>query len=200
MIPDKEFGRMEFNPTSKKQMFQVYPKLSNILGAANDKLVRYVLLMYDIKSPLKDHYPDLQKRKEIAAMMSGYDMDKDDVTGIFEFKTKDDEGEYIPHDELLNITIAYLKYQNNWVWSMVVSNEQAFYEYNKRVMMPVDGSRDKDILQAINIKTQIMEAQDAIYNRLQKYYKDMAGGDTDLEQAIVSRKRMRPEEIANNVR
>jgi len=198
MIPEKEFARMEFNPTVKKGLYSVYPKLSNIIGKYDEKLVRYVLLMYDVKSPLKDHYPDLQKRKEMAAAMSGYDMDKDDVTGIFEFKIKEEE-EYIPHEELLNLTIAYLKYQNNWVWSMVVSNEQAFYEYNKRVMMPVDGSRDKDILQAINIKTQIMVAQDEIYNRLQKYYKDMSGGDTDLEQAIVSRKRMRPEEIANNV-
>lgn len=199
MIPDREFSKMEFNPNTKKGLYQLYPKLENILGKSDEKMVKYILLMYDIKSPLKDYYPDLQKRKEIAAVMAGYNMDKDDVTGLFEFKIKDDDNEYVPYDELLNLTISYLKYQNNWVWSMVVSNEQAFYEYNKRVMMPVDGNRDKDILQAISIKTQIMTAQDEIYNRLQKYYKDMAGGDVDLEQAIVARKRMRPEEIANNV-
>jgi hypothetical protein len=64
-------------------------------------------------------------------------------------------------------------------------------------MMPVDGSRDKDILQAINIKTQIMTSQDEIYQRLQKYYNELSGGDEDLDNAITIRKRLRPEEIAN---
>jgi hypothetical protein len=64
-------------------------------------------------------------------------------------------------------------------------------------MMPVDGARDKDILQAINIKTQIMTSQDEIYQRLQKYYRDLSGGDTQLEEVITKRKRLRPEEIAN---
>jgi hypothetical protein len=125
-------------------------------------------------------------------------MTKDDVTCLFDFKVKVND-EYEPYEELLDLIIKYLKYQNNWVWTMIISNEQAFFEYNKRVMMPVEGNRDKDILQAINIKTQIMTSQDEIYQRLQKYYKDLSGGDSTLEEAITIRKRLRPEEIAANV-
>jgi hypothetical protein len=153
--------------------------------------------MYDINSPLRHHYPDLVKRKQFAADLAGYDLMKDDVTTLFEFKIKNDLDEYVPNEEMLKVIMKYLKYQNNWVWSMIVSNEQAFYEYNMRVMMPVDGARDKDILQAINIKTQIMTSQDEIYQRLQKYYRDLSGGDTQLEEVITKRKRLRPEEIAN---
>lgn len=192
MISDKEYSKMEFDPTVKKTLTAVYPKLKDIVGSGDDKMHRYVILMYDVNSPLRQHYPELGKRKEFAASMAGYDLMKDDVTGLFDFKINDE-----PHEELLDIIIRYLKYQNNWVWSMIVSNEQAFYEYNRRVMMPVEGNRDKDILQAISIKTQIMNSQDDIYQRLQKYYRDLSGGDTNLEEAITIRKRLRPEEIAN---
>lgn len=197
MIEEREYGRMEFNPVVKKPLASVYPKLKEVVGSVDDKQIRYILLMYDQNSPLRNHYPDLSKRKEFAASIAGYDMMKDDVTTLFEFKTKTEDGEYVPDEALLKTIIKFLKYQNNWVWSMIVSNEQAFYEYNMRVMMPVDGTRDKDILQAINIKTQIMTSQDEIYQRLQKYYKDLSGGDVQLEDAIVKRKRVRPEDIAN---
>ena len=148
--------------------------------------------MYDVTSPLRQHYPDLSKRKEFAATLAGFDLMKDDVVSLFEFRLNDE-----PYEPLLDMITTYLKYQNNWVWSMIVSNEQAFYEYNRRVMMPVEGNRDKDILQAINIKTQIMVSQDDIYQRLQKYYRELSGGDDKLQEAITTRKRLRPEQIAD---
>ena len=183
---------MEFDPTVKKSLTTAYPKLKDIVGPSEDKMLRYVILMYDVSSPLRQHYPELGKRKEFAASIAGYDLMKDNVVSLFDFKVDDE-----PNEVLLDIIIKYLKYQNNWVWSMIVSNEQAFYEYNRRVMMPVEGNKDKDILQAINIKTQIMSSQDEIYQRLQKYYRDLSGGDTNLEEAITIKKRLRPEEIAN---
>ena len=198
MISSKEYLKMEFNPTVKDSLTTQYPKLKKILGDADDRMIRYVILMYDVSSPLRQHYPELGKRKEFAASIAGYDLMKDDVTCLFDFKVKVND-EYEPYEELLDIIIKYLKYQNNWVWTMIISNEQAFFEYNKRVMMPVEGNKDKDILQAISIKTQIMTSQDEIYQRLQKYYKDLSGGDSNLEEAITIRKRLRPEEIAANV-
>lgn len=196
MIPEKEFLNLEFNPTVKKPLTTVYPKLKSIVGDVDDKVLRYVVLMYDINSPLRNSYPELGKRKEFAADLAGYDLVEDDVTELFEFRVKVGE-DYEPNDDLLDMIIKYLKYQNNWVWSMIVSNEQAFYEYNRRVMMPVDGAKDKDILQAINIKTQIMSSQDDIYQRLQRYFKDLSGGDGELEEVLTKRKRIRPEDIAN---
>jgi hypothetical protein len=194
MIDEREYKKMEFDPTVKKSLTTAYPKLKDIVGPSDDKMLRYVILMYDVNSPLRQHYPELGKRKEFAASIAGYDLMKDNVVSLFDFKVDDE-----PHEVLLDIIIKYLKYQNNWVWSMIVSNEQAFYEYNRRVMMPVEGNKDKDILQAINIKTQIMSSQDEIYQRLQKYYRDLSGGDTNLEEAITIKKRLRPEEIAANV-
>jgi len=197
MIDDKEFTKIEFNPTVKESLTTAYPKLKDIVGEVDDKQIRYVILMYDVNSPLRHHYPDLSKRKEFAADIAGYDLMLDDVTTLFEFRIKNEIDEYVPDEDLVNVIMKYLKYQNNWVWSMIISNEQAFYEYNMRVMLPVEGARDKDILQAINIKTQIMTSQDEIYQRLQKYYKDLSGGDNLLEEAISKKKRINPQSIAN---
>lgn len=196
MIHESEYNKMEFNPVVKKSLTAVYPKLKQILGDSDDKLTRYVLLMYDMNSPLREYYPEISKRKQFAASIAGFDLDKDDVTALFDFKIKVNDEE-VAYDELLNIITKYLKYQNNYVWSMIVGNEQAFYEFNKRVMLPVDGNRDKDILQAITIKTQIMTAQDEIVQRLQKYLRQLTGEDDQLEEAITKRKRIRPEDIAN---
>lgn len=198
MIPDKDFSIMEFNPLIKGKILEKYPKLKEVVGDTEDKVVRYILLMYDQNSPLRHHYPDLFKRKQFAADMAGFNLDKEDVVGLFEFKVKTDDG-YEPDENLIKVTMRYLKYQNNMVWVMIVSNEQAFFEYNKRVMMPVDGNRDKDILQAVEIKTKIMQSMDDIYQRLQKYNRDLTGGDDKLEEVLTKKKRLRPEEIAANV-
>lgn len=196
MISDNDYLRMEFNPTVKKNLTVVYPKLKQIVGSVDDKMLRYVLLMYDQMSPLREYYPELGKRKNFAASIAGYDLDKDDVTELFDFKIKNEEDEYVPCEAMLELIMKYLKYQNNWIWSMIVSNEQAFYEFNQRVMMPVDGGRDKDILQAVNIKTQIMQSQDDIAQRLKKYFRELSGGDEQLEDSIIKRKRLSPESQA----
>lgn len=192
---EMRFDKMEFDPTVKKSLTTEYPKLKELFGDFDDKTMRYVLLMYDYNSPLRTHYTDLAKRKQFAADLAGFDLAKDDLARLFEFRLIVEE-EIVPNEELLDLIIGYLKYQNNWVWSMIVSNSEAFYEYNRRVMMPVEGSRDKDILQAINIKTQIMQSQDEIYQRLQKYYRELSGGDDELEQELGNRKRLSPESLA----
>lgn len=194
MLTDKDFSIMEFNPLSKRALTICYPKLKGIVGDVDDKMLRYVLMMYDMKSPLREYYPELDKRKQFAASLAGYDLDKDDVTALFDFKVKSGD-EDIAYEELLDLIVKYLKYQNNYVWSMIVSNEQAFYEFNKRVMIPVEGQRDKDILQAVDIKNKLMDAQDVIVQRLQKYLRELTGEDEILEQSITKRKRLRPENI-----
>ena len=208
MLKDSDFLRMEFNPLCKKAVCVEYPKLREIVRLQadkdvekvklqTDKMVRYVLLMYDINSPMRTYYPDLEQRKSSSADIAGYDRASDDMDSVFDFKIKLEDSTFLPNERILNIIMDYLRYQNNWVWSMIIANEQAFYEYNMRVMMPVDGTRDKDILQAVEIKTRIMTSQDEIYQRLQRYYRDISGGDTVLEESVKIRKRIRPEDIAN---
>lgn len=196
MVTEKELSRMEFNPVVKKSLTAVYPKLKAIFGNADDRMVRYVLLMYDRKSPMREYYPDLAKRKEFCAAMAGYDIEKEDMGPLFDFRVKTGEDTFETNEEMLSMIVSYLKYQNNYLWAMVVNNEQAFYEFSKRVMVPVEGGKDKDMLQAVDIKNKLMEAQDNIVQRLEKYMRELTGGDDNLAGELGKRKGVSPESIA----
>lgn len=212
MIDETEFSKIEFNPTVKESLTTQYPKLKEIVGDVNDKLLRYVILMYDMNSPLKEKYPSLSQRKDFAASMAGYNLEKDDIdslrtmTKTIKTPKFNDKGEQYgfnvsiePFEEMLDVVLRLVVYQNNRLWAMIITNEQAFYEYQRRVMAEIGGDADKDALSAITIKTKIMEAMDDIDKRLDGYYKRLTSGDTDLEEVITKRKRLRPEEIAQNV-
>jgi hypothetical protein len=183
-----DYSKMEFDPTVKK----LDGRVKAIIGCDNERILRYILLMYDKNSPIPAAYQSLQQRKEMAASIAGYDLMKDNVAPLFEFK-KDEES----YDELIGWISNYLRYQNNLLWCLIVSQEQAFHEFTSRVMMPVTGDKDKDILSAVNIKNSIMSSQDDIITRLDKYYRQLSGGDEVLETQIKSRKRFTPETVMN---
>lgn len=201
MIPDKDYSQMEFNPLIKRKLLTEYPKLSQIIGERDDKMIRYVLLMYDQNSPLRKYYPDVNKRKDFAAAIAGYDADKDiskieNLKTLTENVTTEDGQKVVPYEELLESISTYMTYQNSRLWTMIVTNEQSFYEYQRRIMAEVGGEADKDALSAITIKTKLLEAMDDIHKRLDRYYSELTGGDQDLEMAIMIKKRLSPESKA----
>ncbi len=91
----------------------------------------------------------------------------------------------------------FLRKQNNRIWSMIVSNEQTFFEYQTKLLSPVEGERDKDILQALQIKSKIMDDLNTINDRLDSYYMKLYGEDQELLKVIKADKRLTPEFIAN---
>jgi len=188
MIVDLDYSKMEFNPVAKK----LDEKVLSIIKCKEEKLARYILLMYDKNSPVTAAYQSLKQRKEVAASIAGYDIDKEDMSPIFEFKNGDN-----PDETLIECISNFLRYQNNLLWCLIVSQEQAFHEFTSRVMSPVTGDKDKDILSAINIKNSIMSSQDDIITRLDKYYRQLSGGDDMLESNIKTKKRFTPETIMN---
>ena len=192
IFSESDFDSMFFNPYGiKGSILKKYPKIKMFKSflKADDKLIRYVLYVYDLNTPLKEYYPDLKIRKEEAAKLSGYDLvkDKDFLYQIFFFTDL----------KTLEMVDEFLKKQNNRVWSMIVSNEQTFFEYQTKLLRPVDGDKDKDILQALQIKSKIMDDLNTINDRLETYYLKLYGEDDNLLQTIKADKRLTQEFIAN---
>ena len=156
MIDKSEYKLMEFDPTIKAgTLFSKYPKLRDIVGDVDEKLVRYALLMYDKNSPVRKFYPEIGIRKDFCAEIAGYDFDKEsdeidslksltklkeeeeddweDLEGSGDKKKKKKVKVVVPYDELLDIISAILRYQNSRVWTMISTNEQSFYEYQESV-------------------------------------------------------------------
>jgi hypothetical protein len=188
----EDFNKMIFNPFSiKGSIKKKYPKLKmfKTFDSANDSMIKYVLYMYDQNTPLKEQFPELKIRKEQAAVLSGFSLIKDNekLHDVFFFLS----------DQLINMVDEFLRKQNNRIWSMIVSNEQTFFEYQTKLLSPVEGDRDKDILQALQIKSKIMDDLNTINDRLDSYYMKLYGEDQELLKVIKADKRLTPEFIAN---
>jgi hypothetical protein len=186
-----DYSKMEFNPMAKG-LFKQYPNLGAILKTDDDKLARFVLLLYDKDCPLHREYPDVERRKVQAAQLSGIG---DNVEKYFTFTMPGPDGD-IQFDLLLNAVTNFLQYKNSRLWSLIVVNTEAFFEYQRRIMAQVGGEVDKDALSAVTLKTKLLEAIDQIHRRLERYYEEMTGGDKNLE-GVITNKRWSPEAIAS---
>lgn len=188
----EDFDKMIFNPFKvKRPLKKVFPKMKMFKSFefADDQMIAYVLYMYDQNTPLKEQFPDLKIRKEQAANLSGYSLSRDDkfLHDLFFFVS----------ERLVQMVDEFLRKQNNRIWSMIVSNEQTFFEYQTKLLSPVEGDRDKDILQALQIKSKIMDDLNTINDRLDSYYMKLYGEDQELLKVIKADKRLTPEFIAN---
>ena len=188
----EDFKKMIFNPFKVKgSLKKKFPKMKmfSSFQTAEDQMIAYVLYMYDQNTPMKEQFPDLKIRKEQSAVLSGYDLVKDNeiLHDMFFFKST----------MVIEMVDEFLRKQNNRIWSMIVSNEQTFFEYQKKLLSPVEGEKDKDILQALQIKSKIMDDLNTINDRLDSYYMKLYGEDQELLKTIKADKRLTPEFIAN---
>lgn len=163
----------------------------NCTRSDKDKLIKYIILMYSKESPVVSKIKDIGAKMEESAFLAGYDLEKDAdlLSSLYSFKinrtTKpknwDDkeQGEFEPDDNpedimFIEMVSDYLKHQNYLTWSMIVSNEQTFYEYQMALLTEVSSFRgDKDKLSATQVKTKLMEDSDAIERRLKRYYDEV---------------------------
>lgn len=198
LFSDSDFTSLTFPIHNvSKDVLNKVPRLELIAsfkeykGKHKDRLIKYICYLYDPHSPLKEFFPDMVRRKEQAAILAGFDLEdnktKDIVEGMMSLKNKG----------VLRMIDEYLRFVNSRTWSMIVSNEETFYEYQRKLLRSVEAERDKDLLQALQIKGKIMEDLDNINERLEKYYLKLYAGDEDLVKTITTRQSISPENLGD---
>lgn len=177
MYSDKEFSKCLFSPCVV-DMFVSYSQLSkiqNISKSIDNKLMKYIVCVYDYRSPIAESNRDLRIRKQVAAEFVGYDLQKDDVKIIFDLSI----------DYILQAVDTFLKhFIHNRVWYMICCNENIFYEYGQRMFMPVsnkdgDGKSmtEKATTEAMVLKTKLSDDMATIDERLDAAYKRLYGNE-----------------------
>ena len=182
------FTESEYNnillPVNDKDLHK-NPLVNQIFGkvSADDiPMLRYIALLYDVKSPLRLKIPDIVERKEECAEMSDI---KEGKLEIFD----------LSNDKLLGYINVYLRHQSSKVWAVLAANEEVLWQYQQELLTPiVNFKNDKDKLQALEIKSKLMAECDAIIKRIESYEDKIFGDNKQEKDKILN---YTPESIAN---
>lgn len=136
-------------------------------------LIRYIIILYSDDSPLnRKPIRPLQERQVTAARMArlkegpkgGYSR----FTEAFVFR--------LEWEELGNVVMDYLIWQNNYIWSEIATLEQQMEENQRLRMAPVTGKTSKDSMMAFdkkhNMTKQFKEWHELYKMYLREFYGD----------------------------
>lgn len=198
MFEKGEFSKLRFNVylvKHGKDLLQEYPKLAAIKSfkdyadADRNRLIRYIVYMYDKDSPLVKRFQKIEDRQRESALLAGYDINKyhDRMQELYSNSNPD----------VTEMIVDFIVEINSRKWAMINSNEATFYEFQRALMTPIDrasANNEKAGMDAIMVKSKMMEESDIIDLRLDKYYEDLFGSREFVEYG--KRKRITPESVA----
>lgn len=147
--------------------------IPEIFSLVDQQVIRYLCYCYDKKLGLNKVYKDLSERKRQAAILAGYDtLSQDDECQML-YKLDDPDKKYASAAAII------LKAQEDKIWTMIVMNEEVFYQYQEVVLRPVRED-DKELLQSLQIKEKLLDSSLTIASRLEDLYKRMYGEDVEV--------------------
>lgn len=177
---------------AKKSIFELYPILNIYpeFKEISEKELKYVIYLYSQDTPLtKLHKDNLGARKQEALKLAGIKFTEDIQVRLFDFK-----------DPAFTASVVrFLAIQNNGLWSNIVVNQQAFNENISIIMAATTLTDDKKITETAKLKSQLLEMNGQIADRLNGYYKTFFRNDIALENEgkKVELRLMTPEAIAS---
>lgn len=186
----QQFQYCLFNPL-EKALLKTYPDLSEV--SSDERLLRYIISMYDPKSHLVRLYSDIRMRKHAASLLAGYDLKKDDdlLQRIYSMEDEGARG---------SITRFLTQFAYPRDWFMICANEQTLYEFGQRLMKPIEedeNAKEKDLISAIAVKSTLSKEMREINERIEAGYKKLFGADEDLSAIKINK--ITPESMASKV-
>lgn len=183
IFSDSEFDNLAL-PIREKDLHK-HPTTKHIFGsitASEVPVIKYVALLYDVKSPMRLKIPDVDMRKEECAEMSELKDGKEDIFNL-------------SNDKILGYINSYLKFQSSKVWAVLTANEEVLWQYQQELLTPIkDFKNDKDKLQALDMKSKLMNECDSIIRRIESYEEKLFGDNHQEKDKIIN---FTPETIAN---
>jgi hypothetical protein len=145
-----------------------------------NEVVNYILLMYDKGSVLIEKQKNVEERKRMAIMESGI---SEEMVELNTF--------------MIEMISAFLRYQNDKLWTLICVNEAMFQEYSEIVITKLDRvNNDKDLITAITTKEKVREYMDKTRKDLEAYLEEFYAGDKELEEKHQKLVRFSPESIS----
>lgn len=181
---DKDFKRCLFNPLGKSKL-ATEPRLQALFPLMDEdnedavvftaevpreKLLKYILCMYDPESPLLKE-PSLEIRKIQAAQIAGYDLEGDSdwlEKEVFSCKNA----------VVITVLVRYLMLRKSREFAGIMADEQTYWEFVKRLMEPIGkADKERDEIASLDIKTKLSEAKEVLNQRLTNNWKKFFNDD-----------------------
>lgn len=175
-----QFYACSFNPLVEGPIRNTYPDLNEIVDPewpiddTLESLLRFVIMVYDPKSPLVKTETDLNHRKDVAFELAGID-DED-----LRMTIATHNHEFVP--ELIGRYLV--RFAKSKEWAAICACEYCYWESIRKLMEPISAKDTKGELEAVQKKAAIKEEMDRDIARLDKYYEKFFGGDSELETKI----------------
>lgn len=190
MYKYSDFLHCQFNPLAENPILRAYPKLSEIIDPewqdeCLDSILRYMLMVYDPKSPLVNNERDLNYRKGIAIELAEIS-DELMAESIINSTHK-----YSPA-----LIIKYLmRFARSKEWAAICAFESAYWESIKEVIEPISGKNSREKLDSVQKKAVIKQEIIEDIKRLDALYRTFFGEDDELLNK--NKRRLSPEMIAS---
>lgn len=185
-----DFNNCQFNPLINGDLLEAYPKLGEIVDPEwhdenLDSILRYLIIVYDPKSPLIAYERDLNYRKDIAVQLAK--ITDETLANAVITST---------HSYSPSLVIKYLmRFARSKEWAAICAFESSFWESIKEVIEPISGKNSKEKLESVQKKAAIKEEIEKDIKRLDQLYRTFFGEDEDLHAKV--KRRLTPEMIAN---
>lgn len=186
-----DFKNCQFNPLTDQEMLDAYPKLGEIIDVEwhddnLDTILRYMIMVYDPKSPLISYERDLNYRKDTAILLAK--IEDETIAAAVVNST---------HIYSPALFIKYLmRFARSKEWAAICAFESSFWESIKEVIEPISGKTSKEKLDSVQKKAAIKEEIEKDIRRLDQLYRTFFGEDDELQ--LKAKRRLTPEMIANS--
>lgn len=184
-LKKESFEGMIINPFDVKDVYKEHTEFFlEIFGAKKhyqrvdlSKMTKYVLYMYDHKSPMRKYYQDITMRKQECAALAGYHIlrDKKKLERFYNFED----------DVFMAMVLKLLKFQNAKKFAVLQSNTEVLWQYQEELLKPISMYKsDKEKYQAMEVKAKLMSESEVIIKRIDMLEKLIYGDEAKLLDGI----------------
>lgn len=229
-----QFNACAINPLVGGDLLLKHPHLYEVFepdwieDTHFDRILRYIVCVYDPKSPLVAMERDLVRRKDAAIQLLDIEDELAEQLKAYNYGTskqaapvpkksskKKKDLDFDPIEEelqaeadalidvpdpwLSDMIFCYLKgVVKSRQWLTICALEFSFYENLRLLMQPIKDGKDKEVLEAVQKKNAIKGEIENDVNRLDLYCNKFFG-DSTVEELVQKKKRFTPEGMVKNV-
>jgi hypothetical protein len=142
-----------------------------------NKVIKFIVFAFDYRSGLVKEIADIMKRRNEACSWAGYD--------------KNEDGKHLPHVQAMmelkipyinTYIIKYLRHLKNYKFTLLITNEQQFYEAIGLRIKPIIEEDSEQALKALNLKSKAREECEKLEGKIEILKKEIFEDNDDLSE------------------